>query len=139
MLEHRLGIAERHDIRIGVEPELGNAVSSAAKAAELISTMKSNRIRIVFDAANLFEIASASEQRRIIEAAIDRLGPSIEIAHAKDRNADASFAAAGTGVIDFRHYLAALKAAGFAGDLITHGLSAQEAPGVAKFLKAALT
>jgi sugar phosphate isomerase/epimerase len=134
-----IGIAERHDIRIGVEPELGNAVSSAAKAAKLISTMQSNRIRIVFDAANLFEIADVSEQMRIIEEAIDGLGPAIEIAHAKDRNPDGSFAAAGKGVIDFRHYLAKLTSAGFAGDLITHGLSGQEAPGVANFLKAALS
>lgn len=137
--EQLIRIADQHDIRIGVEPELGNVVSSAAKAAELISAMKSDRIRIVLDAANLFEIANASEQRRIIEEAIDRLGPFIEIAHAKDRNPDGSFAAAGKGVIDFRHYLASLKAAGFAGDLITHGLSAQEAPDVANILNAALS
>jgi sugar phosphate isomerase/epimerase len=136
--EHLLEIAELHDIRIGVEPELGNVVSSAAKAGELINTLQSNRVRIVFDAANLFEIADACEQRRTIEQAVALLGPHIEIAHAKDRNADGSFAAAGKGVIDFEHYLAALRAAGFGGDLIAHGLSPEEAPDVAKFLKTAL-
>lgn len=133
--EYLIEIAERHDIRVGVEPELGNVVSSAQKAHELISAMRSNRIRIVLDAANLFEIATAQEKRRIIADAIDRLGPHIEIAHVKDRSADGGFATAGQGVIDFRHYLSSLQRAGFRGDLITHGLSAREAPQVAVFLK----
>jgi sugar phosphate isomerase/epimerase len=42
--------------------------------------------------------------------------------------------AAGTGVVDFRHFLACLAAAGCDGPLITHGLTAKEAPGVAEFL-----
>jgi sugar phosphate isomerase/epimerase len=133
-----VAIAERHDVRIGVEPELGNVVSSASKASELIRAMQSNRIRIVLDAANLFETATADERRRIIEDAVEQLGPHIEIAHAKDRTVDSGFAAAGKGVIDFRHYLAALSNAGFEGDLITHGLSAEEAPDVAAFLKSSL-
>jgi sugar phosphate isomerase/epimerase len=135
---HMVAIAERHDVRIGVEPELGNVVSSAAKAGEVIRAMQSDRIRIVFDAANLFDIASADERKRIIEDAVEQLGPHIEIAHAKDRTGVGGFAAAGKGVIDFQHYLTALRNAGFEGDLITHGLSAKEAPGVAAFLKSSL-
>jgi sugar phosphate isomerase/epimerase len=131
-------IAEQHDVRIAVEPELSNVVSSASKASELMRAMQSDRIRIVFDAANLFEIATADERKRIIEDAVEQLGPHIEIAHAKDRRVNGGFAAAGKGVIDFRHYLAALRKAGFEGDLITHGLSAEEAPEVAAFLKSSL-
>jgi sugar phosphate isomerase/epimerase len=136
--EHLVAIAEQHDVRIGVEPELGNVVSSASKASELMRAMQSERIRIVFDAANLFETATADDQKRIIEDAVEQLGPHIEIAHAKDRTVDGGFAAAGKGVIDFRHYLAALNNAGFKGDLITHGLSAEEAADVATFLKSSL-
>jgi sugar phosphate isomerase/epimerase len=130
--------AERHNVRIGVEPELGNVVSSAAKAKELIGTLQSDRIRIVFDAANLFEIATLHEQEQVIADAAERLGPYIEIAHAKDRTSDGGFAAAGKGLIDFPQYLAVLRSAGFDGDLIAHGLSAGEAPEVAVFLKASL-
>jgi sugar phosphate isomerase/epimerase len=133
--EQLIAIAEEHDVRIGVEPELGNAVSSAAKAKELIATLQSKRIRIVFDAANLFEVAAAAEQRRIVEDAVGELGPHIEIAHAKDRKADGGFTAAGKGIIDFKHYVSALRHAGFDGDQITHGLNAEEAPEVAAFLK----
>jgi sugar phosphate isomerase/epimerase len=133
--EHLIAIADQHDVRIGVEPELGNVVSSAAKASELIRTMQSGRIRIVFDAANLFEVETAAERKRIIAGAAGLLGPHIEIAHAKDRTADGGFTAAGKGVIDFKHYLSVLRQAGFDGDLITHGLNEEEGPEVAAFLK----
>lgn len=131
---HLLAIAERHDIFIGVEPELANVINSAAKARRLIETMESERIRIVLDPANLFENEDAEARGRIIDAAIDLLKDRIAIAHAKDRNADSSFATAGRGVIDYPRYVASLKRAGFDGDMITHGLAAAEAPGVAAFL-----
>lgn len=131
---HLLAIAERHDIFIGVEPELANVINSAAKARRLIDAMASERIRIVLDPANLFEDEDAETRGRIIDAAIDLLKDRIAIAHAKDRNADSSFATAGRGVIDYPRYVASLKRAGFDGDMITHGLSAAEAPGVAAFL-----
>ncbi|MDX3977717.1 sugar phosphate isomerase/epimerase [Shinella sp.] len=131
---HLLDIAERYDVFIGVEPELANVINSAVQARRLINTMASERIRIVLDPANLFEHEDADERGRIIDEAIDLLKDRIAIAHAKDRNADGSFATAGKGVIDYPRYVAALKRAGFDGDVITHGLSAAEAPGVAAFL-----
>jgi sugar phosphate isomerase/epimerase len=57
------------------------------------------------------------------------------MAHAKDRAEDGSFTAAGQGVLDYPFFLGRLREVGFDGPLITHGLSAQEAPGVATFLK----
>ncbi len=57
------------------------------------------------------------------------------MAHAKDRAPDGSFTTAGKGVIDFPHFIACLRAAGFDGPLVTHGLSAAEAPEVARFLR----
>jgi sugar phosphate isomerase/epimerase len=128
-------IADRYDILIGVEPELANVVNSAQRARALIDSIGSDRIRIVFDPANLFEEATPEEQRAIIAEAACLLRDRIEIAHAKDRNADGSFATAGKGVIDYRHYVAALRSIGFHGELVAHGLSAEEAPGVAAFLQ----
>ena len=57
------------------------------------------------------------------------------MAHAKDRFADGRFATAGQGIVDFADFIARLKATEFDGPLVTHGLSAKEAPGVARFLK----
>ena len=56
------------------------------------------------------------------------------MAHAKDRTADGRFATAGKGVLDYPHYLRQLKAIGFDGPLIAHGLAEAEAPETARFL-----
>jgi sugar phosphate isomerase/epimerase len=133
-METAIGIAERYDVDLGIEPELANVINSAEKARRLIDEMQSPRIRIVLDPANLFETATLDEQRTTISAAIDLLADRIVMAHAKDRNPDGSFATAGKGVLDYRHYLGRLKAIGFAGSLITHGLAAGEATDVARFL-----
>jgi sugar phosphate isomerase/epimerase len=137
-MESAIAIADRHDVDLGIEPELANVVSSAAKARRLIDDLKSPRIRIVLDAANLFETEGLGEQRRIVSASIELLADRIAMAHAKDRNPDGSFATAGKGVLDYSHYLGALKDIGFSGPLITHGLAAHEAEGTAHFLKDAL-
>lgn len=127
-------IADRHRVLIGVEPELANVISSPARARKLIDLFPGGPIRIVFDAANLFEQEDAAEARAIIDEAAEMLGPDIALAHAKDRHANGDFATAGQGVIDWPRYLAALRRAGLDGALVTHGLGAEEAPGVARFL-----
>ena len=137
-METAIAIADRYDIQLGIEPELANVVSSAPRARDLIDQLQSPRLRIVLDPANLFEVATLAEQRSTVAAAIDLLADRISLGHAKDRHADGRFATAGTGVLDYPHYLACLKRAGFDGPLITHGLSAQEAPGVAVFLQRVL-
>jgi sugar phosphate isomerase/epimerase len=131
-------IAERHDVLLGVEPELANVVNSAEAARRLIDDMQSDRIRIVLDPANLFEQAEPAARRHVIEAAVDGLADRIVMAHAKDRAADGSFATTGQGVIDFDHFLGRLRGVGFDGPLVTHGLRADEAAGVADFLQSRL-
>jgi sugar phosphate isomerase/epimerase len=132
-------IAERYDVDLGIEPELANVVNSAEKAYRLIAALKSPRIKIVLDPANLFEVATLDEQRSIVSSAIDLLADRIVMAHAKDRNPDGRFATAVKGVLDYAHYLGRLKAIGFEGSLVTHGLSASEAAGAATFLKSSLS
>lgn len=127
--------AEAAGVDLGIEPELANVVSSAEAARRLVDEMRSPRLRIVLDAANLFEAVPLAEQRAIVSAAIDLLADRIAMAHAKDRSADGAFVAAGQGVLDYRHYLGALLAAGFDGPLVTHGLGADEAPAVGTFLR----
>ncbi|MBY3190700.1 sugar phosphate isomerase/epimerase family protein [Rhizobium laguerreae] len=131
-------IAERYDVDLGIEPELANVVNSAEKAYRVIAALKSPRIKIVLDPANLFEVATLDEQRSIVSSGIDLLADWIVMAHAKDRNPDGSFATAGKGVLDYAHYLGRLEAIGFKGSLVTHGLSASEAAGAASFLKNSL-
>ncbi len=134
-MEKAVALADRHDVDLGIEPELANVVSSARAARRLLDEMNSPRLKIVLDPANLFEIASAAERRLLVEEALDLLGGRIAMAHAKDRDASGNFVAAGKGVIDFSHFVSRLRAAGFDGPLVTHGLNEAEAPGVAAFLK----
>ena len=92
----------------------------------------------MLDPANLFEQAEPGRTAPHLSAAIDLLGDRIAMAHAKDRAADGTFVAAGQGVVDFPHYHRVPRGAGFDGPLVTHGLTAAEAPGVASFLRRVL-
>jgi sugar phosphate isomerase/epimerase len=134
-MERAINIAERHDIWLGIEPELANVVSSAQKALELIQQLGSTRLRIVLDPANLFEIANKRESRTIVACAIEKLADRLFIAHAKDRSVDGKPVAVGKGIIDFQHFVEGLLSIGFAGPLIAHGLSSSEAPEVFGFLR----
>ena len=129
-----IAIAEREDIFLGIEPELGNVVSTHAKAAALMKEMQSSRLRIVFDAANLFEQSQTADVRKLVEQGVNRLSGHIGLVHAKDRDANGKPCAPGRGVIDFGHYFKTLKAAGFSGDIVAHGFEAKDAAVVAKLL-----
>lgn len=133
-MEKAILIAGRHDVYLGIEPEMDNIVNSAQKARDLIDEFRGGRIKVVFDPANLFEKTTLSEQHRIIDEAFDLLGDDIAVAHAKDRHPDGSFAVAGKGVLDYRHFLAGLKKAGFNGSVIAHGLEAEDAGDVSEML-----
>lgn len=133
-----IAIAERHGVDLGIEPELANVICDAAHARRLIDELQSPRLRIVLDPANLFEVAAADERRSIVARAVDLLADRIAMAHAKDRAPDGGFATAGKGIVDFSHFIGRLRAAGFDGPLVTHGLAAAEAAETAAFLRRAL-
>ena len=150
-MRHALQIAEKHDVRLGVEPEPANVVNSAAKARRLLDEMKSPRLKIVMDGANLEDrgrarLSSArresaeaderrAEDRRALPEAFELLGRDIIIAHAKDVAADGSFVAAGQGVLDYDLYIHLLRRVKFSGPLILHALSEAEVDGVTEFLR----
>jgi sugar phosphate isomerase/epimerase len=134
-MERAIAIADRHDVRLGVEPELANVVSSAGAARRLVDEMQSDRISIVLDAANLFDIGSCDRQRRIISEAVDLLADRIVVAHAKDRTRDGAATTPGRGVVDVDHYLRELRRAGFTGPLVAHGFPAEDAMTAAEFLR----
>ena len=133
-MQKALIIADRYNVVLGIEPELANVVNSAAKAKLLIDEMQSPRLKIIFDAANLFEAVSLQEQQAIIANSVDVLAEHIVMAHAKDRMPDGAFTVVGHGCLDYGHYITCLKRIGFSGALVTHGLAAADAASVAQFL-----
>jgi sugar phosphate isomerase/epimerase len=136
--EKILPIAEAHNIMLGVEPEMANIVSSASRARQLIDELKSDRIGIILDPANLFDASMAAQRAQIIQDAVDLLADHIVMVHAKDRTIDGNFCAAGQGCVDFGAFIAQLAEKGFHGPLVTHGCTHTQAPVVAEFLKAHL-
>lgn len=137
-MEQAARLAEQQDVTLGIEPEQANVVVSAEDALRLIREIGSRHLRVVLDPANLFERADRPAAARIVAQAVETLAGHVVMAHAKDRRSDGMFATAGTGVVDFPDFLSRLRATGFDGPLIAHGLSAAEAPGVASFLASAL-
>jgi sugar phosphate isomerase/epimerase len=134
-----LNLAERYKVELGIEPEQANIVQSTEDARRLIDDMGSARLKIVFDPANLFERGDPDSARDIIARSVGAAAGVIAMVHAKDRHADGRFATAGQGVVDFVDLLTRIRATGFDGPLVTHGLDASEAPAVARFLRGILS
>jgi sugar phosphate isomerase/epimerase len=118
--------AEAAGVTVLVEPEPGNVVRDAPAARALLDEIASPALRIVIDAANLLPPERLPDQRRVMDEAFALLGPDIALAHAKDVQADGDVVAAGRGCVDYPRYLALLRAAGFSGPLILHGLAEHE-------------
>lgn len=136
--ERLLRVADEHGVLIGVEPEQANVVSSADKAVALLKTFPGSAIRIVFDPANLIEHVEPLRVTAVLDEALALLTPSLALVHAKDRHGDGRVAVAGDGVVDWPHLLRGLKAAGYDGPLIAHGMNAAEAPRAASYLASIL-
>lgn len=132
-----LTIADKHDIQLGVEPEVGNVVSSARHARRLLDELRSPRLKIVLDPANLFRPGDLPRMGEILEEAFDLLGPDLAMAHAKELSADghAGSLPLGAGVLDWDRYLGLLRAVKFDGPLVMHGFDERDAAASVKFLR----
>lgn len=132
-----LTIADKHGVDLGIEPEVGNVVSSARHARRLLDEMKSPRLKIVLDPANLFRPGDLGRSEEIFEEAFDLLGADIAVAHAKELGADghAASLALGKGVLDWERYVSGLQAAKFKGPIIMHGFEERDAAESVKFLR----
>jgi sugar phosphate isomerase/epimerase len=130
-------IAEEHGVTLVVEPEVSNVVDSARKARALLDELASPRVKIVIDGANLFHAGELPRMRVILDEAFALLGPDIVLAHAKDLNRDgeAGHEAAGTGLLDYDHYVALLREVGFEGPLLLHSLQEAQVGGCVAFLR----
>ncbi len=133
-MEAALRIADEHGITLGVEPEVANVVDSAVKARRLLDQMQSPRLKIVMDAANLFQAQTARQQRPVLDEAFALLGEEIVLAHAKDVS-QTGHVAAGMGLLDYDHYLHLLDAAGFRGPLLLHNLTEDQVGQAVAFLR----
>jgi len=131
------GIAERFNVVLGIEPEPGNVVSSAARARRLLDEIGSPHLGIVLDPANLIEGVPPDRIDATIDEAFALLGDRIISAHGKDRDAAGAVQPPGRGIVPWPRFLAGLRAARFSGPLILHGLEEADVPESVSYLRAA--
>jgi sugar phosphate isomerase/epimerase len=133
-------IAEEADVTLAFEPEVANVVDTARKGRRLLDEIGSPRLKVVMDGANLFHAGDLARMRDVLDEAFALLGKDIALAHAKDltHDGEAGHAAAGTGRLDYDHYLALLRSAGYDGPLILHGRSEAQVDASVAFLRGKL-
>lgn len=138
-MEEALGIAEEHGITLAFEPETGNVVDSAKKGRRLLDEVRSPRLKVVMDAANLFDAGDPdrrlSSSGAVLGEAFELLGGDLVLAHAKDVKESGEVVAAGKGDLDYGLYLEHLRGAGYDGPLVMHGLEEGEVEGCLAFLR----
>jgi sugar phosphate isomerase/epimerase len=137
-LTSALSAAESAGVTLAVEPEPANVVADAATARRLLDTVRSARLRIILDPANLVRVAAQNGDRTGLAEAIDLLAAETVLVHAKDRRADRSVCAAGEGVVEFLPFLGHLQRAGYDGPLVVHGIAESELPIAVNYLSATL-
>ena len=94
-------------------------------------------MQVVIDGANLFHEGELPSMHEMLDEAFDLIGDSIRLAHAKDleKDGDAGHQAAGTGVLDYEHYLALLQQIGFDGSVILHSLDESQVATSAAYVR----
>jgi len=130
-------IGEQAGVTMAIEPEVNNVVDSARQARRLLDEIDSPFLKVVMDAANLFPSGELARMHDLMDEAFDLLGEDIVVAHAKDlsRDGDAGHEAAGTGLLDYDHYLRLLRDCGFQGPLVTHSLQESQVEQCVRFLR----
>ena len=138
-IEEAVRVAEKHGVTLGVEPEIGNTINSVRKARRLLDEVRSPRLKIVMDGANIFQRGQLPDMRKVLDEAFELLGSDIALAHAKDLNKDgeAGHVAAGRGRLDYPYYMELMRASGFDGSIILHALKPAEAKDRLAFVRSA--
>ncbi len=123
-------VAEAEDLTLLVEQEASNVVCTPERARKLMDDMGSDRLKMIMDPANLFHAGEAKPEnaRGIIGHAFDVFGADVRLAHGKDILAGPGldFCGAGEGIVDFGYLLERLKGAGYAGDMVLHGIKSEQ-------------
>ena len=136
-----LTTADKHDITLAIEPETANVVNTAHKARRLLNELRSPRLKIVLDPANLFRPSDVKRSDEILEDAFGLLGNDLVMAHAKELSFEGHPGGLplGSGLLDWERYLELLRNSQFSGPLIMHGFEEADAARSIQFLKSKLT
>lgn len=125
-MKRACALAETYGVLLAIETEAGNIIDTPEKARRVMDETGSPALKMVLDAANLFHAGEASRanMRPRLDKAMAYFGKDVILAHGKDiREGDGiEFCGAGFGIVDFPHMIRSLRLAGFAGDMMLHGI-----------------
>lgn len=130
-----LAIADEYDLLLAIEPEPANVAANATLARALIDELAHPRLKIVLDPANIVASDRERPPAAVLDEAFALLGDRIVVAHAKDLDAEGRFCAAGRGIVPWPRVVELLRGAGFAGPLILHSLTEDDADRAIAFIR----
>ena len=112
-LEPVVECAENYGVSIAIEPVWKHIVYNASRAREVLDSIASPNLRIIFDPVNLLCAENADDREKIFNETMELLADDIAIVHLKDYRRQGSeliSIAAGTGEMDYSSIMKFLKA-----------------------------
>jgi L-ribulose-5-phosphate 3-epimerase UlaE len=82
--------AEKFGVIVCIEGVTSHTVSTPAKMRQVLDTIKSNNLQVIFDPVNLLSIDNYKDQDRVMKESFDLFGDRIAIIHAKDFKVEGS-------------------------------------------------
>ena len=105
--------AERCGVTLAIEPVVNHIVYNPDRAMEVLRSIQSPNLRIIFDPVNLLGPENVEDRERVLDEAMDKLCEHIAMVHLKDYvrgEGKLVSVAAGTGEMDYTRILRFLKA-----------------------------
>ena len=112
-LETVVTAAEDFGVTLAFEPVWNHIVYNPDRALQVIRSLGSRNLRIIFDPVNLLCMENADDRENVFAEAMDKLGDHIAMVHIKDfvrKDGKLVSVAAGTGEMDYTNILRWLKA-----------------------------
>jgi L-ribulose-5-phosphate 3-epimerase len=106
--------AERHSAFVGVEAVIRHTIHSPQRLKQLLDSIGSDNLQVIFDPVNLLDINNYQEQDRIIQESFDLFGERMLVLHAKDfqiRDGQFETVPAGRGLLDYPLLIKLIKQA----------------------------
>lgn len=104
--------AEALGVTMAIEPVWKHIVYSPDRALEVLRSIGSRNLRIIFDPVNLLGMENVDERQRVIGEAMDKLCDHIAMVHIKDfvrQDGELVSVAAGTGEMDYTEIVKFIK------------------------------
>jgi sugar phosphate isomerase/epimerase len=138
-----LEVAAQHDVVILYEPYVANVLASPELAARLVRECGSAHLGLIMDPTNWFDAEHTHPDKvgEVLERGFAAVSGMFHLAHAKDvvppppGRTNPDLPRAGTGILDYTHYLALLGDDGYDGPLVVEHLEENQVPATMTYVQ----